>query len=123
MRVRYRFNRPHVLAPNSIDLVKYGQKGNRILFRSQDSDHSWWFALSKFGYLGQNIGQRIGVEIPPRYYFLLQVGEQLEHITGGLITAGFHEVVVNDQTLAVTDPDVNIFLCSHRRVSAFLISY
>lgn len=30
-----------------------------------------------------------------------QAGKQLEHMTGGLIKAGYHEVVVNDATLAV----------------------
>lgn len=31
----------------------------------------------------------------------MQAGKQLEHITGGLIKAGFHEVVVNDATVKV----------------------
>ena len=31
----------------------------------------------------------------------MQAGKQLEHITGGLVKAGFHEVVVNDATLKV----------------------
>jgi len=30
----------------------------------------------------------------------VQAGKQLEHITGGLVKAGFHEVVVNEATLA-----------------------
>ena len=61
----------------------------------------------------RNTGERIGVEIPPGYNLLVQAGKQLEHITGGLIKAGFHEVVVNDKTLAVSDSDANIFLCTH----------
>ena len=32
----------------------------------------------------------------------MQAGKQLEHITGGLVKAGFHEVVVNDATLKVS---------------------
>ena len=43
----------------------------------------------------------------------MQAGKQLEHITGGLIKAGFHEVVVNDRTLAVSDSDANIFLSTY----------
>lgn len=31
----------------------------------------------------------------------MQVGKQLEHITGGFVKAGFHEVVVNGATLKV----------------------
>lgn len=34
---------------------------------------------------------------------LLQAGKQLEWITGGGITAGFHEVVVVDDTLAAVE--------------------
>lgn len=32
---------------------------------------------------------------------LVQAGKQLEHLTGGLIKAGYHEVVVNDDVIAV----------------------
>ncbi len=31
---------------------------------------------------------------------LIQAGKQLEYLTGGHVQAGFHEVVVNDGTLA-----------------------
>ncbi|PTB79922.1 hypothetical protein M440DRAFT_1435682 [Trichoderma longibrachiatum ATCC 18648] len=37
--------------------------------------------------------------IPPGNYLLVQAGKQIEYITGGLIKAGYHEVVVNDRTL------------------------
>ena len=30
---------------------------------------------------------------------LVQAGKQLEHLSGGLIKAGYHEVVVNEKTL------------------------
>ena len=40
--------------------------------------------------------------MPPGNYLLVQAGKQLEHITGGLVKAGYHEVVVNDDTLAVS---------------------
>lgn len=33
----------------------------------------------------------------------MQAGKQLEHITGGLIKAGFHEVVVNEKTVQVIE--------------------
>jgi isopenicillin N synthase-like dioxygenase len=39
--------------------------------------------------------------MPVGNYLLVQAGKQLEHITGGLIKAGYHEVVVNDATLEV----------------------
>lgn len=31
----------------------------------------------------------------------MQAGKQLEHMTGGLIKAGYHEVVVNERTVEV----------------------
>jgi len=39
--------------------------------------------------------------MPQGNYLLVQAGKQLEHITGGLVKAGFHEVVVNEATLEV----------------------
>ncbi len=51
----------------------------------------------------RNTGKRIPVKIPPGNYLLVQAGKQLEHITGGLIKAGYHEVVVNQQTMDVID--------------------
>jgi isopenicillin N synthase-like dioxygenase len=47
----------------------------------------------------RNTGKRIAVKIPPGNYLLVQAGKQLEHLTGGLIKAGYHEVVVNQATL------------------------
>lgn len=35
-------------------------------------------------------------------YLLVQAGKQLEHLSGGLIKAGFHEVVINDATVQVS---------------------
>ncbi len=34
---------------------------------------------------------------------LIQAGKQLEWVTGGMITAGFHEVVVSSDTLAAVE--------------------
>lgn len=39
----------------------------------------------------------------PPGHLLVQAGKQLEHLTGGLILAGFHEVVVTDATLAAME--------------------
>lgn len=33
----------------------------------------------------------------------MQAGKQLEYITGGLVKAGYHEVVVNEQTVRVIE--------------------
>ena len=111
MGVQCRFDRPHVLAPSSSDLVKYGQKGTILTRRHTDVNFLTIHGRSRYPsleILTRNCAQRIRVEIPPGNNFVVQAGKQLEHITGGLIKGGFHEVVANDQTLAVSDFDANI---------------
>ena len=50
----------------------------------------------------RNTGKRIPVKFPPTgQYLLVQAGKQIEHITGGLVKAGYHEVVVNSSTIEV----------------------
>ena len=117
MTVLCGFDRPQVLAPSSTDLVKYGQEGT--ILTKYHSDHGLLTIHGRSRYPGldiwtRNTGRRAGVEIPPGGNFLVQAGKQLEHITGGLIKAIFHEVVVNEKTLAVSDSDVNIFVYSSR---------
>lgn len=53
----------------------------------------------------RNTGKRIAVTFPDRSkgrFLLVQAGKQLEHITGGAIRAGFHEVAVNEHTSKVS---------------------
>ncbi|KAK0208773.1 hypothetical protein DFS33DRAFT_1459400 [Desarmillaria ectypa] len=47
----------------------------------------------------RNAGKCIPVKIPEGNYLLIHAGKQLEHIGGGLIKAGYYEVVVNNRTL------------------------
>ena len=111
-----RFDRPHVLGPSATDLVKYGQRGTVLTKRHADINFLTIHGRSRYPSLNiwtRNTGQRTGVEIPPGENFLVLAGKQLEHITGGLIKASYHEVVVNDHTLAVSDSDINVFLCTH----------
>jgi len=97
---------PHLLAPTSSDLVKHGQKDTILAGFHSDLNFLTIHGRSRYPGLNiwaRNTGQRIGVEIPPGYNLLVQAGKQLEHITGGLIKAGFHEVVVNDRTFAAIE--------------------
>ena len=116
LSVSCHLDRPHLLAPTSSDLVKYGQKDTILAGFHSDLNFLTIHGRSRYPGLNiwaRNTGQRIGVEIPPGYNLLVQAGKQLEHITGGLIKAGFHEVVVNDRTLAVSNSDANIYLLVH----------
>ena len=83
---------------SSTDLVKNGQKGT-IIIRSH-SDVNFLIIHGRSRYPSLNIWARNSV----------QAGKQLEHITGGLIKACLHDVVVKN--LAVSDSQV-ILLCTY----------
>ncbi|KAE9398445.1 Clavaminate synthase-like protein [Gymnopus androsaceus JB14] len=85
---------PHILAPTASDLVKYGQKDNILAGFHTDLNFLTIHGRSR---------RRLPVKIPQGNYLLVQAGKQLEHITGGLVKAGYHEVVVNDQTIEVIE--------------------
>jgi isopenicillin N synthase-like dioxygenase len=98
----------HVLIPNSTDLVKYGQKDTVLTRTHADVNFLTIHGRSRYPGLDiwlRNTGhwQKIGVEIPPGNNLFVQAGKQLEHFTGGLIKALWHEVVVNDKTLAAIE--------------------
>jgi len=97
---------PHLLAPTASDLIKYSK--NDTILAGFHSDLNFLTIHGRSRYPGLNIwarntGKRIPVRIPEGNNLLVQAGKQLEHITGGLIKAGFHEVVVNQQTLATIE--------------------
>ncbi|KAF8585134.1 Clavaminate synthase-like protein [Ramaria rubella] len=94
---------PHLLAPTASDLQKYGVKGTILAGFHTDLNFLTIHGRSRYPGLNiwaRNTGKRIPVLFPEEGRFLLvQAGKQLEHMTGGLIKAGYHEVVVNDATL------------------------
>jgi isopenicillin N synthase-like dioxygenase len=83
-------------------LNKYGQKDTILAGFHTDLNFLTIHGRSRYPGLhiwARNTGNRIAVKIPPGNYLLVQAGKQLEHITGGLIKAGFHEVIVNEKTI------------------------
>ncbi|KAM7187539.1 hypothetical protein V8F33_011186 [Rhypophila sp. PSN 637] len=95
---------PHLLAPTASDLNKYGEKDTILAGFHTDLNFLTIHGRSRYPGLhiwARNTGKRIAVKIPKGNYLLVQAGKQLEHITGGLIKAGFHEVVVNEKTVEV----------------------
>ncbi|KAK0390594.1 hypothetical protein NLU13_0098 [Sarocladium strictum] len=93
---------PHLLAPTASDLVKYGAKDTILAGFHTDLNFLTIHGRSRYPGLNiwaRNTGNRIPVKIPPGNYLLVQAGKQIEHITGGLIKAGFHEVTVNEKTV------------------------
>lgn len=97
---------PHLLAPTASDLVKYSEKDTILAGFHTDLNFLTIHGRSRYPGLNiwaRNTGKRIPVRFPPTgRYLLVQAGKQLEHLTGGLIKAGYHEVVVNDATLQVS---------------------
>jgi isopenicillin N synthase-like dioxygenase len=94
--------RPHLLAPTASDLVKYGAKDTILAGFHTDLNFLTIHGRSRYPGLNvwaRNTGRRIAVKIPPGNNLLVQAGKQIEYLTGGLIKAGFHEVVVNDRTI------------------------
>lgn len=93
---------PHILAPTASDMVKYGAKDTILAGFHTDLNFLTIHGRSRYPGLhiwARNTGKRIPVKIPPGNYLLVQAGKQLEHITGGLVKAGYHEVVVNEKTI------------------------
>ncbi|EGN93121.1 hypothetical protein SERLA73DRAFT_172271 [Serpula lacrymans var. lacrymans S7.3] len=94
---------PHLLGPTASDLRKYGKKNTILAGFHTDLNCFTIHGRSRYPGLhiwARNTGKRIPVRFPPTgRYLLVQAGKQLEHLTGGLIKAGFHEVVVNEATV------------------------
>ncbi|KAL2148036.1 hypothetical protein VTI28DRAFT_92 [Corynascus sepedonium] len=97
---------PHLLAPTASDLQKYGQKDTILAGFHTDLNFLTIHGRSRYPGLhiwARNTGKRIPVKIPQGNYLLVQAGKQLEHVTGGLVKAGYHEVVVNERTVQVIE--------------------
>ncbi|KAK4109318.1 Clavaminate synthase-like protein [Canariomyces notabilis] len=97
---------PHLLAPTASDLSKYGKKDTILAGFHTDLNFLTIHGRSRYPGLhiwARNTGKRIPVKIPQGNYLLVQAGKQLEYITGGLIKAGYHEVVVNERTVQVIE--------------------
>jgi len=95
---------PHLLAPTGSDLVRFHSLGT--IFAGYHYDLNFLTIHGKSRYPGLYIwtreGKRILVRVPDGC-LLIQAGKQCEWLTGGEITAGFHEVVVSPETLAAIE--------------------
>ncbi|KAG9121800.1 hypothetical protein FRC07_002084 [Ceratobasidium sp. 392] len=97
---------PHLLAPTASDLKKYGNEDTILAGFHSDLNFLTIHGRSRYPGLhiwARNSGKRIAVKVPAGRYLLVQAGKQLEHLTGGLVKAGFHEVVVNKGTLGAIE--------------------
>jgi isopenicillin N synthase-like dioxygenase len=97
-------NGPHLLAPTGSDLAKYGQLDRIFAGFHYDLNFLTIHGKSRFPglFIWLRDGRRCPVRVPDGC-LLLQAGKQLEWLTGGDITAGYHEVVVTPDTLKAVE--------------------
>jgi len=97
-------NGPHLLAPTGSDLSRYNEL--KRIFAGYHYDLNFLTIHGKSRYPGLFIwlrdGTRSAVKVPDGC-LLIQAGKQMEWITGGEIQAGFHEVIVSEQTIAAVE--------------------
>jgi isopenicillin N synthase-like dioxygenase len=90
----------HLLAPTGVDLEKYGSVGTVVA--GYHYDLNFLTIHGKSRYPGLSIwlknGKKVSVRIPDGC-LLIQAGKQMEWLTGGVIKAGFHEVVCTEETI------------------------
>jgi len=97
-------NGPHLLAPTGSDLGRF--KELETVFAGFHYDLNFLTIHGKSRFPGLFIWLRDGTRVPvkvPDGCLLIQAGKQIEWLTGGEITAGFHEVIVAPETIAAVE--------------------
>lgn len=91
---------PHLLAPTGSNLREHGKLGTVFAGYHYDLNFLTIHGKSRFSglYVWTRQNRKMLVKVPDGC-LLLQAGKQFEWMTGGHVLAGFHEVVVNEQTL------------------------
>jgi len=97
-------NGPHLLAPTGSDLRRFHILDTIFAGFHYDLNFMTIHGKSRFPglYIWLRDGSKKLVRVPDGC-LLLQAGKQCEWLTGGVITAGFHEVVVSPETQQVID--------------------
>jgi len=97
-------NGPHLLAPTGSDFYTHQSAPTVLAGFHYDLNFLTIHGKSRFPglYIWLRDGTRVPVKVPDGC-LLLQAGKQLEWVTGGVITAGFHEVIVSEDTMATIE--------------------
>lgn len=95
---------PHLLAPTASNFYKFGTKGTVLAGFHYDLNFLTIHGRSRFPglYIWTREGKKVLVRVPEGC-LLVQAGKQFEYATGGHVLAGFHEVVVVDETMAAIE--------------------
>jgi isopenicillin N synthase-like dioxygenase len=91
---------PHLLAPTGSNFNEYNKVDTILAGFHYDLNFLTIHGKSRFPglYIWLRDGTKVPVKVPDGC-LLLQAGKQLEWVTGGEITAGFHEVVISKETV------------------------
>jgi len=95
---------PHLLAPTGSDLGQWNKVGT--VFASYHYDLNFLTIHGKSRFPGLFVWTREGKKMlvrVPNNCLLIQAGIQFEWLTGGEVLAGFHEVVVTEDTLKAVE--------------------
>lgn len=90
---------PHLLAPTGSDLGKFNKLGD--VLAGYHYDLNFLTIHGKSNFPGLFVWLRDGTKVPvkvPDGCLLLQSSKELEYLTGGYLQAGYHEVVVTEET-------------------------
>ena len=93
-----------LLSPTGSDLRKYNKVGDILAGFHYDLSLMTIHGQSRFP--GLFVWFRDGTKVPvkvPKGCFLIQAAKQLELVTAGYIYAGFHEVVVTEETIKAAE--------------------
>lgn len=92
-------NAPHLLAPTGSNFNKLSKINTVLAGYHYDLNFLTIHGKSRFPglYVWLRDGQRVPVKVPTGH-LIVQAGKQIEYLTGGEILAGFHEVVISEQT-------------------------
>jgi isopenicillin N synthase-like dioxygenase len=95
---------PHLLAPTGSDYATYDKEGTVLAGYHYDLNFLTIHGKSRYPglYIWTRNGRREAVVVP-HGCLLVQAGKQLEHLTGGHVLAGFHEVVISEETCRVIE--------------------
>lgn len=97
-------NGPHLLAPTGTDLNTYNSVHTSLAAYHYDLNFLTIHGQSRFPglHIWLRNGTRVMVKVP-QGCLLVQAGKQMEYLTGGLVMAGFHEVVIVPETIKVIE--------------------
>jgi isopenicillin N synthase-like dioxygenase len=92
---------PHLLGPTGSNFYKFQKPGTILASYHYDLNFLTIHGRSRFPglYIWTRDGKKIAVKVPAGC-LLIQAGKQAEWLTGGHILAGFHEVVIAEETVA-----------------------